>query len=355
MKARLGLAVGILALSGCATVQEKLRHMGVELAAPRGSHALNTAVAGCSAAEKAPYEMDAEKEYFFGRAIGARMLGDLGVKPLPTSDPVASYIDRVGQLVALSSEVERDATASERARHAFSQNVDDRPWPLTGYHFIVLPMEEPNAFGSPGGLVTITTGLLKKLRSEDELAGVLAHEVVHVQRGHGVEVMKAHLCQAEAQGKVAKAAGAEVNQAVSNVGKSLGGAAFKNKSAVELGEMLESALKGVLGVFSKGYPKDLELEADRMAVRLLVTSGYSPAAFEDLLLRMKAEAKGRDKYLETHPPFDDRVRTVRPALAKFDKALQVRPAADVALRAARFEEAMKPLQAPGSTTAQGSR
>jgi len=49
--------------------------------------------------------------------------------------------------------------------------------PTLDYHFAILNSQEQNAFAAPGGYIFITFGLLKRLKNEAELAGVLAHEV----------------------------------------------------------------------------------------------------------------------------------------------------------------------------------
>ncbi|MFH0701992.1 MAG: M48 family metalloprotease [bacterium] len=55
------------------------------------------------------------------------------------------------------------------------------------YRFIILDSSEINAFAAPGGFVLITRGTLNLLDNEAELAGVLAHEISHVEEGHGLE------------------------------------------------------------------------------------------------------------------------------------------------------------------------
>ncbi len=54
------------------------------------------------------------------------------------------------------------------------------------YYVKILDMKEPNAFSLPGGFTYITTGMLDFLKSEDEIAAILAHEFVHADRAHGI-------------------------------------------------------------------------------------------------------------------------------------------------------------------------
>ena len=71
----------------------------------------------------------------------------LGVEPLPATDPVARYVDQVGQYLALVAEAVGSANGPDRA-HRPERLLDNRPWPLAGYRFVVLPSEEPRAMGT---------------------------------------------------------------------------------------------------------------------------------------------------------------------------------------------------------------
>ncbi|OGI04464.1 MAG: hypothetical protein A2Y25_05885 [Candidatus Melainabacteria bacterium GWF2_37_15] len=61
--------------------------------------------------------------------------------------------------------------------------------PDINYRFIVLDTDEVNAFAAPGGFVFITRGAVKIIDNEAELASVLAHEITHVEEGHGLEAI----------------------------------------------------------------------------------------------------------------------------------------------------------------------
>lgn len=66
--------------------------------------------------------------------------------------------------------------------------VSDRP--TLNYHFAILNSQEQNAFAAPGGYIFITVGLLKTLKNEAELGGVLAHEIAHVTKQHMLETIR---------------------------------------------------------------------------------------------------------------------------------------------------------------------
>ena len=120
---------------------------------------------------------DMEQEHYLGKTVAASVIARVGGPALPPEHPVSAYLREVGTLVAVTAAEDRVA--------------DDRPYPLKGYRFIPVVSGAQNAVGSPGGFVVITTGLLRTLRSEDELAAILAHEVAHVQRGHTMQPVEA--------------------------------------------------------------------------------------------------------------------------------------------------------------------
>src|SRR5690606_17130438 len=96
-----------------------------------------------------------EEEITLGEAVALEAFSRFGGE-YPNQD-WTRYVNLVGQTVA---------------------EVSDRP--TLPYHFAILNSQEQNAFAAPGGYIFITVGLLKSLKNEAELAGVLAHEVAHV-------------------------------------------------------------------------------------------------------------------------------------------------------------------------------
>ena len=125
--------------------------------------------------------------------------------------------------------------------------------------------EVVNAFAAPGGFVFVTTGLLNSVKSEDQLAYVLAHEISHVEIGHGVNAIR------NAAGKKL------VAQAFESFGSlgSLGG--FFN------------------GVFN-GYGKELEMEADIRGAELAANAGYNVASGIKFLEELQKKSSGSKNY-----------------------------------------------------------
>lgn len=305
---------------------------------------LDAARNGCSLEERRDFEISASEEYYLGRSLAAEQIARLGSDNLAPDHPVSQYVDRVGQFLAVAAEVYGEQNKSDRWKDYPEKKVPNRPWPYGGYHFIVLNRAEPNAFGGPGGAVMVTTGLLAQLQSEDELAAVLAHEIVHVQRGHGVEFIKAFMCQSAAQDKAyaparAAADGAKkVNDALPE------GSMLRGFSEDLLSSMMDAVSDKAKALYKVGYPRGFELEADRIALRHMALAGYDPQAMPRLLERLEKVAEGEDDYGVTHPRFKTRLKVVKPVIAKLERE-GLPKIEDVEIRTTRFMAAMQNLPA----------
>lgn len=204
---------------------------------------------------KATGEVDEKEEIEIGRDMAARLLG---AAPLVANEGVQRYVNRVGRWLA--SQTERP----------------DLPW-----HFGVLDAPQINAFATPGGHVFITRGLLARMSNEAELAGVLAHEIVHVLRKHHLKAM-----QKSAQLELA-------NTAITTLGRQDRNAATREKLLTAGSE-----------IFARGLDKTDELEADRLGVVIAARGGYDPYGLPAVLQSLQAmnpEDSGLALMFKTHP------------------------------------------------------
>lgn len=138
-----------------------------------------------------------------------------------------------------------------------------------------------NAFALPGGIVVVNSGLIAATQTPEELAGVIAHEVQHVEGRHALEQM-------------------------------IHSAGWAAVLAVTLGDV--SALGGVLihQAGSLRHSRRLELEADAEGVRNLARAGISPHGVAQFFTRMNAEqartgGESVIALLSTHPATGDRL------------------------------------------------
>ena len=250
---------------------------------------------------EATRDISQDEEIALGDALTA---GFLGAAPLHADANLQRYVNRVGKWVALHS---------DRA---------DLPWT-----FSVIDTETINAFAMPGGSVIVSSGLLKRLGSESELAGVLAHEVAHIVKRHQITAI-----QSSAKGDLFKSIGTDV--ASDRIG-SRGGVAGQVLKPYAL-DMAGNLIKD--GFFLRPLDRGLETEADQMAIVLAIRSGYDPYGLVGAL-QMLAQYKGdadAASLFSTHPSASDRIADLErfmPTVAQYAKQPQ--------LLEARFKQNVK--------------
>jgi hypothetical protein len=113
-----------------------------------------------------------------------------------------------------------------------------------------------NAFAVPGGYIFITKGMIQQCRDESELAGVIAHEIAHVVRRHGLQEISQ------------RAANIAADNAFDELDKEVG----KTEAEVELEEMIESLYDKVIHPRTINY----EFEGDEVGAVLSANAGYDP-------------------------------------------------------------------------------
>jgi predicted Zn-dependent protease len=153
--------------------------------------------------------------------------------------------------------------------------VAESPRKTIPYQFHVADTEEPNASALPGGYIYVSRGLLALTNSEDELAGVVGHEIGHVAARHGVREITVEGPFAAVIGIVAGTTGLISPLVGSIIGR--------------IGEFLKSVL------FSP-FERSQEYEADRVGQEIAARAGWDPAAFSTFLRTLE-----RDEALH-HPP-----------------------------------------------------
>lgn len=214
--------------------------------------------------KEATVDMTEEQEINVGQGIANNLLG---LAPLLPDRKIQLYVNQVGRWVSLQTE------------------RPDLPWT-----FAVIDSPEINAFATPGGYIVITKGFLMRMRSEAELAGVLAHEIAHVLSKHHLKAIK-------------KAAGMNVAQTLVGMGLDAKGA---NPALAKL------SLAGT-ELYTRGLDKEDELEADRMGVVLAARSGYDPYGLPAALQTLQAinsQTSGLSLMLKTHPTLSHRLEAL---------------------------------------------
>ncbi|MHC4462299.1 MAG: M48 family metalloprotease, partial [Planctomycetota bacterium] len=168
-----------------------------------------------------------KQDFEIGRQVAPEVEKQMGGRI--DNKTAQNYIDSVGQRIA-------------RVSHK----------PYWDYHFVALNDKSVNAFTLPGGYIFITKGMLKKLTTEAQLAGILAHEIVHVVARH-----------------YAAAASRESSEmGIMVLALALSGARVP-RGALEAADFARQ-------IFGLRYSRKAEREADLAGLDYMVAAGYNP-------------------------------------------------------------------------------
>ncbi len=214
------------------------------------------------------------EESRFGRAIMSqiRLSGQVVEDPLMTE-----YVNEIGH---------RIAAQTNDGDHSFE--------------FFIIEDPRINAFALPGGYIGVHTGLLEATRNEDELAGVLAHEVAHVTQRH-----------------IARSIHANQRQSLLTTALMLGalvaGVAGGDADVAQAGM---AVAQGSAAQSQINFTRNNEYEADRIGIGALYDAGYDPqgmATFFEVMSRLQPASPElrAPEFLRTHPVTTERISEAR--------------------------------------------
>ncbi len=224
--------------------------------------------------------LDEEDEIEIGKTAGISLINKFG---LYENAAAVKYINLIGNILAENC---------ERSNLKF--------------HFNILNSESINAYACPGGFIFITLGALKFAESEDEIAGILAHEIAHITLKHEIrEIKKSNILKelSELHGQ-------------------------KNREVIN--RLSNFVLDNLL---VKGRSRKDEYEADEHSLNYIKEHNYN-AELKNFLARLaqdsgNTEKKSKLEYLtKTHPPLVERI-------AKLEKKSDILQT-DMSKRTARF-------------------
>jgi predicted Zn-dependent protease len=160
------------------------------------------------------------------------------------------------------------------------------------YRFRIVKDKELNAFSIPGGFVYVNSGVLD-VATDDELAGVLAHEIGHIAARHSVKKLQATLGY----------------QIILNI-------ALGISKSVDL----KNAMEIVFNLGSLGYGRKDEFFADKLAVRYTKRAGFNPYGLITFFEKLKKEQKEKGAdfnlvFLSSHPPIEERIKNIKQEIA----------------------------------------
>lgn len=173
--------------------------------------------------------------------------------------------------------------------------ASDRP--NLAYQFTVLDAPDVNAFAAPGGFIFITTGILKKLKDEAELAAVLGHEVGHVVKQHSLKRMQRAAVAEFGLGLVTGLVGGKTGALVAKLGP----------------------IASNLVLLRNG--REAELESDEQGLQLNKKAGLAPDGMIGVQQMLMAQGGGGaglfGEIFASHPPSEQRIQQAKALLPRY--------------------------------------
>jgi predicted Zn-dependent protease len=211
---------------------------------------------------------------------------------------VALGLQAAPEMVQQFGGLDPDSEAQRRVSRIGERLVSRSAAAQSPYRFEFHLLDDPetiNAFALPGGQIAITEGLLRRLETEGQLAGVLGHEIGHVVARHGAEhIAKQQLT--EGLTGAAVLATYDPNNPSS-----------RNSAAV-------AAMIGQL--VSMRFGRQDELESDELGVRFTSEAGYDPRSMTALMKILAESSEGGrpPEFFSTHPNPENRIQRIEAAV-----------------------------------------
>lgn len=232
-----------------------------------------------------------------GRTLGWTAIGVFVALPVLLLLAFIWQADNIAMAVANRIPIEQEAQLGEQAfehmRSTLKLQNDGPPYQAVQtlgtrltrgsrytYRFHMAENKEINAFALPGGIIVVHSGLVQTTRRPEELAGVLAHEIQHVERRHSLQAM------------------------------------IKDLGLRGLWLLVSGDASGVIGqaalqLTSLKFSRDAEAEADRRGFDVLVTNDIDPGGMADFFSTLAQKSADMPEFLSTHPVSADREKRLR--------------------------------------------
>ncbi len=205
-----------------------------------------------------------------------------------------------------NSRVNVNDSINDLVRRAGEKVLNNWPTALRGYkyRFAVLDDKTVNACAAPGGRIYINNGLLEAIETENELIGIMAHEIAHVERRHGLRRFR--------KGK-SLAFWTKLAALAADVGISMSGSKTAQDIADLYSDMIEEATRLAHEIVLSGYSRDYECEADFYAIAFMNTMG-DRRSYGNMMRKLQYQSNVRGsiwqtgKVFSSHPDIDQRIQ-----------------------------------------------
>ncbi len=272
------------------------------------SGAIHTAACGCHATQEYLAEPVARYTYSRRELLSKALTGGaVAALPFLLAEEANADIfrpsvgdqkklgEQAAQQVLQKYRVVTDSRAKsfERVGRKLVANMPSQDRSKWDYRFRVVQSKDVNAFALPGGNMFIFTGLLEKIGSTDELAGVTGHEIAHVRREHWAKQYASQQKRAAGIGLLLGLT--KANQSVQNI--------------AGIGNSL----------LTLSYSRNDEYDADKYGLTNMVAANYDARGMIDLfqtLQQASGNKGGGPEFLSTHPMSKERIERVEEFIAK---------------------------------------
>jgi predicted Zn-dependent protease len=215
---------------------------------------------------------------------------------LTVDQEVAMGLQSAPQMAQEFGGLHPDMKAQAFVKEVGNKVVSQSSAATTPYKYNFYLLADPNtvnAFALPGGQIFITAALFSRLESEDQLAGVLGHEIGHVVARHSAERMAV---EQRNQGLVS--------------GLVIGSGGDMNTAQIA---------QVVAGTIGMKYGRDQELQADDLGVRFMYEAGYDPHALIGVMDILEKSTGGArvPEFQSTHPSPENRREKIKEAIIKY--------------------------------------
>ena len=194
------------------------------------------------------------------------------------------------QMGGLSQNEKAQALVKQLGQRLVSQSFAAKSPYKFSFHVLADP-RTVNAFALPGGPLFVTEGLLRLLKTEAELAGVLGHEIGHVIARHSSERLAKQQLTQGLLGALVVGSG--------------------DYTTAQIGQVVGSMI-------NMSYGREDELESDAFGIRIMGEAGYDPRAMIRVM-EVLAKASGgsrQPEFVSTHPAPENRAARIKEAIAK---------------------------------------
>jgi len=231
---------------------------------------------------------------YFGNTSVNPVTGEKQRVAMTPEQEVAIGLKAAPQMAAQMGGLSQNPKARELVQRVGARLVRESFAGKSAYKFsfhVLADRRTVNAFALPGGPIFITEGLLGRLRTEGELAGVLGHEIGHVIARHASErLAKQQLTQGLISAVV-----------------------------VGSGDYTSAQIAQLAGsMINMKYGRDDELESDALGVRIAFEAGYDPRAMAGVMEVLAKASSGsqQPEFASTHPAPENRQARIREEIAK---------------------------------------